>query len=80
MKSITFDVPGVPRGKARPRVVDGHAYTPHKTKAYEIIKAVNEELKAMGKITIRGKAPRGYTLEKLAIKKPADLGNRQARG
>ena len=25
-------------------------------------------------------APRGYTLEKLAIKKPADLGNRQARG
>ena len=51
-----------------------------KTKAYEIIKAVNEELKAMGKITIRCKAPRGYTLEKLAIKKPADLGNRQARG
>jgi hypothetical protein len=51
-----------------------------KTKAYEIIKEVNEELKAMGKITIRGKAPRGYTLEKLAIKKPADLGNRQARG
>ena len=51
-----------------------------KTKAYEIIKAVNEELKAMGKITIRGKAPRGYTLEKLAIKKPADLGNRQVRG
>jgi sugar-specific transcriptional regulator TrmB len=51
-----------------------------RTKAYEIIKAVNEELEAMGKITIRGKAPRGYTLEKLAIKKPADLGNRQARG
>ena len=51
-----------------------------KTTAYSIIKAVNEELKAMGKITIRGKAPRGYTLEKLAIKKPADLGNRQARG
>lgn len=36
MKSITFNVPGVPRGKARPRVVDGHAYTPHKTKAYEM--------------------------------------------
>jgi hypothetical protein len=51
-----------------------------RTKAYEIIKAINEELKAMGKITIRGKAPRGYTLEKLALKKPADLGNRQARG
>ena len=51
-----------------------------KTKAYEIIKAVNEELKAMGKITIRGKAPRNYTLEKLAIKNPADLGNPQGRG
>lgn len=51
-----------------------------KTKAYEIIKAVNEELKAMGKITIRGKAPKDYTMEKLAIKKPADLGNRQVRG
>ena len=51
-----------------------------RTKAYEIIKAVNEELKAMGKITIRGKAPRGYTLEKLAIKNPADLGNPQGRG
>jgi hypothetical protein len=51
-----------------------------RTKAYEIIKAVNEELKAMGKITIRGKAPRGYTLEKLALKNPADLGNPQGRG
>lgn len=48
-----------------------------KTKAYEIIKAINEELKARGYITIRGKAPRSYTLEKLAIKNPADLGNRQ---
>ena len=51
-----------------------------RTKAYEIIKTINDELKAKGKITIRGKAPRSYTLEKLAIKKPADLGNRQARG
>ena len=41
-----------------------------KTKAYEIIKLINEELKAKGFITIRGKAPREYTLEKLAIKKP----------
>jgi hypothetical protein len=51
-----------------------------KTKAYEIIRLVNEELKKMGKIVIRGKAPRNYALEKLGIKKPADLGNRQARG
>ena len=48
-----------------------------KTKAYEIIKAVNEELKAMGKITIRGKAPRGYTLEKLTIK---NLPTRESAG
>ena len=51
-----------------------------KTKAYEIIKAVNEELKAMGKITIRGKAPREYTLKKMALKNPEDLGNPQGRG
>lgn len=48
-----------------------------RTKAYEIIKAINEELKARGYITIRGKAPRGYTLEKLALKNPEDLGNPQ---
>lgn len=35
MRNVIFTVPGEPCGKARPRVVDGHAYTPHKTKAYE---------------------------------------------
>lgn len=35
MRIVSFFVPGDPVGKARPRVVDGHAYTPSKTKAYE---------------------------------------------
>lgn len=36
MKTITFFVPGAPRGKERPRVVSGgHVYTPEKTKKYE---------------------------------------------
>ena len=48
-----------------------------KTKAYEIIRIVNSELMKMGKIVIRGKAPRNYTLFKLGIKNPADLGNLQ---
>lgn len=32
---MTFTVPGVPIPKARPRVVNGHAYTPRETAAYE---------------------------------------------
>lgn len=32
---MIFTIPGEPTGKARPRVVKGHAYTPAKTKAYE---------------------------------------------
>lgn len=35
METVVFEVPGEPIGKARPRVVDGHAYTPSRTKAYE---------------------------------------------
>lgn len=35
MVPIVFEIPGEPIGKARPRVVDGHAYTPSRTKAYE---------------------------------------------
>ena len=35
METVVFEVPGEPIGKARPRVVDGRAYTPNKTKAYE---------------------------------------------
>lgn len=35
--TIGFTVPGVPRGKARPRFVraTGHAYTPEETRSYE---------------------------------------------
>lgn len=32
---IRFEIPGEPVPKARPRVVNGHAFTPEKTKAYE---------------------------------------------
>ena len=33
----TFFVPGVPRPKARPRVVAGHAYTPATTREWEMV-------------------------------------------
>ena len=33
--SITFTIPGPPVGKARPRVANGHAYTPASTRTYE---------------------------------------------
>lgn len=32
---MTIYIPGDPVGKERPRVANGHAYTPEKTKAYE---------------------------------------------
>ena len=32
---MTFTIPGRPVPKARPRVVNGHAYTPRETAAYE---------------------------------------------
>lgn len=35
MEKVNFYVSGEPQGKARPRVVGGHAYTPHKTESYE---------------------------------------------
>lgn len=35
MAGVTFEVPGRPVPKARPRVVKGHAYTPQKTADYE---------------------------------------------
>ena len=34
---MRFTVFGKPEGKARPRVVKGHAYTPEKTAAYEAL-------------------------------------------
>ena len=37
METVRFTVKGAPQGKARPRVVDGHAFTPHKTVSYEAL-------------------------------------------
>lgn len=34
---VRFTIPGVPVPKARPRVVRGHAFTPKKTKDYEVL-------------------------------------------
>ena len=53
MASVFFKVPGKPHGKERPRVVNGHAYTPEKTKAFE--QAVAWAYKAAG-----GKMMEGY--------------------
>lgn len=53
MASVFFKVPGKPQGKARPRVVEGHAYTPQKTKDFE--QAVAWAFKAAG-----GKLLDGY--------------------
>ena len=35
MRNVTFYIPGDPKGKARPRVIKGHAYTPKETVIYE---------------------------------------------
>lgn len=35
MNELYFRIPGEPTGKARPRVVRGHAFTPEKTVMYE---------------------------------------------
>lgn len=35
MDSVTFFVPGKPRGKGRPRFYNGRAYTDEQTRAYE---------------------------------------------
>lgn len=37
------------------------------TKAYAIIRAVNDELKERGCIVVSGKAPRQYVLKKLGL-------------
>lgn len=41
MESITFFVPGKPRGKGRPRFSNGRAYTDEQTRAYEYQIAAN---------------------------------------
>jgi Holliday junction resolvase RusA-like endonuclease len=37
MTTITFTVDGQPLPKQRPRIANGHAYTPQKTKAWEAL-------------------------------------------
>jgi len=44
---MTFTIPGQPVPKARPRVVNGHAYTPRETAEYE--RAVQWAYKAVAK-------------------------------
>lgn len=46
---VRFIVPGQPRGKARPRFANGHAYTDEKTREYE-------QLVALMYKTVAGKA------------------------
>jgi Holliday junction resolvase RusA-like endonuclease len=46
MTSVSFTIPGPPKGKARPRVVSGHAFTPNDTVVYE--NAVRMAYKAAG--------------------------------
>lgn len=49
MKLIAeFTVPGEPKSKARPRVVAGHAYTPHSTQVYENLVRVEYERQCFG--------------------------------
>lgn len=36
----TYTIPGEPKGKARPRVANGHAYTPEATRTYEAMAAI----------------------------------------
>lgn len=43
---IRFEIPGKPVPKARPRVVNGHAFTPEKTKDFE--KLVATQYRAAG--------------------------------
>lgn len=57
-KYIEFVVPGEPIGKARPRVVDGHAYTPSKTKSYE------ERIRLAYKQAIKAKAEADFAFGK----------------
>lgn len=45
---MTFTVPGVPIPKARPRVANGHAYTPQRTADYERLVQYVYKLAAKG--------------------------------
>ena len=46
--TIRFVVPGAPRGKARPRFANGHAYTDEKTREYEQLIAFMYKKNAKG--------------------------------
>lgn len=53
MKSVSFDIPGPPQGKARPRVVRARngmsmTYTPDKTVAYEELVRLRYKAAAQG--------------------------------
>jgi Holliday junction resolvase RusA-like endonuclease len=53
--NISFTVPGLPQGKARPRfnAANKHTYTPQKTKDYEKLVRVSC-LKQVGNVTLTG--------------------------
>ena len=74
----TYKIPGEPKGKARPRVVNGHAYTPQATKDYETIVAIRYRLSGGkmfdGPVSLHILAE--YTIPKSATKgKRADMLN-----
>lgn len=74
--TITYKIPGEPKGKARPRVTKGHAYTPQATKDYETIVAIRYRLSGGkmfdGPVSVHLLAE--YTIPKSATKaKRADM-------
>ena len=75
MVSVFFKVPGKPHGKERPRVINGHAYTPEKTKAFE--QAVAWAYKAAGGKLFEGpvevNATAFYDIPKNTSKKSREL-------
>ena len=70
----TYKIPGEPKGKARVRVVNGHAYTPQETKDYEHAAALRYRLSG-GKI-IEGPVA-VHILAEIGIPKSATKAQRQ---
>jgi Holliday junction resolvase RusA-like endonuclease len=55
MTSITFTVPGPPRGKGRPRFTrTGHTYTPEETASYENLVRLAYQANANGRAPAKG--------------------------
>ena len=73
MRQVSFFVPGEPRGKARPRVVSGHAYTPRETADYErmIRLAYTGEIIPQG-VPVRISIVAVYSIPKRASKRQHD--------